>query len=156
MRLCQAAARARGPLRALLFPLRMAHRIASSFAAVDLPWECEIGAGLAITHGWGLVVSPGAKVGCNVTLFHGATLGRRDRIAQNGARITEHPVIEDEVWVGPHAIIVGGVTIGRGSRLAGGTFVTGNVPPHSVVVGNPSSVVRSGCPPDVTNPAPLY
>jgi serine O-acetyltransferase len=155
MRLCQAASISRGPVRAFLLPLKLLHRIATHSAAVDFPWQTRVGAGLAITHGWGLVVNPGATIGNNVTLFHGVTIGRRDRIAKDDTRITEYPVVEDEVWIGPHAIIVGGVTIGRGSRIGGGAFVTEDVPPYSVVAGNPSSIVKTNCVPDVMNPAPL-
>lgn len=94
-------------------------------------------------------------IGSNVTLFHGVTLGRRDRISQAGEREIQFPVLESEVWVGPHAIIVGGVTIGRGSRIGGGSFVTENIPPFSVVSGNPARIVKSNCTPDVINPAPV-
>lgn len=131
------------------------HRIATHCAAMDLPWRTEIGGGVALTHGWGLVVNQGTKIGKNVTLFHGVTLGRRDRISREGERFTEYPILEDEVWVGPHAIIVGGVTIGRGSRIAGGAFVTDSIPPYSIVSGNPSVIIKSNCTPDVANPAPL-
>lgn len=155
MRLCQAVASAPGPLRVMLFPLKIMHKLATHLAAVDFSWQTKVGAGFAITHGWGLVVTPGAKIGRNVTLFHGVTLGRRDRIAPDGTRAIGYPVIEDEVWIGPHAILVGGVTIGRGSRIAGGAFVTESVPPHSVVSGNPAVIVKSHCTPDVMNPAPL-
>ncbi len=155
MRLCQAAAQSRG-LGRLAKPLcQVLHKIATHTAAVDFGWQTEVGAGLALTHAWGLVVNAGAKIGNNVTLFHGVTLGRRDRIAANGERQTDYPIIEDEVWIGPHAIIVGGVTIGRGSRIAGGTFVTESVPAYSVVSGNPAVIVKSHCVPDVMNPAPL-
>jgi serine O-acetyltransferase len=149
------AARHRGAGRMTLPLLRLLHRVASHQAMVDLSWKTDIGPGLAVTHGWGLVVSPGARIGGNVTLFHGVTLGRRDRIAADGRRTTEYPVLEDQVWVGPHAIIVGGVTIGRGSRVAGGAFVTEDVPPHSVVGGNPATILRDDCVPDVASPAPL-
>lgn len=155
MRLCQGVAASHGLLRITLPILKLLHCIATRRAAMDLSWRTEIGGGLALTHGWGLVISPGAKIGKNVTLFHGVTVGRRDRISRDGERLTEYPVIEDEVWVGPHAIIVGDVTIGRGSRIAGGAFVTDSVPPHSVVVGNPSTIVKSDCTPDVKNPAPV-
>lgn len=155
MRLCQASAASKGLLRLALIPAKVLHRVAAHQAAMDLSWDTEIGAGIALTHGWGLVVTGGATIGRNVTMFHGVTLGRRDRIAADGKRLTEYPVIEDEVWIGPHAIIVGGVTIGRGSRIAGGAFVTDSVAPYSVVSGNPASVVKSGCTPDVMNPAPL-
>jgi serine O-acetyltransferase len=154
MRMCRMAAHSRGPARLLLPLFKLAHRMATHSAAMDLPWQAEVGPGLAIAHGWGVVVNIGARIGRNVTLFHGATLGRRDRIARGGERHTEYPVLEDEVWVGPHAIIVGGVTIGRGSRIAGGAFVTENVPPHSIVAGNPAVIVKSNCVPDVMNPAP--
>lgn len=102
-----------------------------------------------------MVVNPGVRIGKNVTLFHGVTLGRRDRISREGERITQYPILEDKVWVGPHAIIVGGITIGQGSRIAGGAFVTESVPPYSVVSGNPAIVVKSNCTPDVMNPAPV-
>ncbi|MBI3229445.1 MAG: serine acetyltransferase [Burkholderiales bacterium] len=154
-RLCQAAAKSGGLGRILLPFCKLMHKWAAHNAAMDFGWQTEIGTGLALTHGWGLVVNAGAKIGNNVTLFHGVTLGRRDRISSMGERLTEYPVLEDEVWVGPHAIIVGGVTIGRGSRIAGGAFVTEDVPPYSVVSGNPSSIVKSHCTPDVMNPAPL-
>lgn len=155
MRLCQAAAASRGPLRVMLVPLKIFHRLATQLAAMDFSWQTNVGAGIAITHGWGLVVSPGGKIGNNVTLFHGVTLGRRDRISTDGARLTEYPLIEDEVWIGPHAIIIGGVTIGRGSRIAGGAFVVDSVPPYSVVSGNPALIIKKNCTPDVMNPAPL-
>ncbi len=155
MRLCQAAATSRGPLRLMLFPLKVLHRTATHLAAMDLSWQTKIGGGVALTHGWGLVVNQGAVIGRNVTLFHGVTLGRRDRIAPDGSRLTEYPVVEDEVWIGPHAVIVGGVIIGRGSRIAGGAFVTDTIPSYSVVAGNPASIVKTNCTPDVMNPAPL-
>jgi len=107
---------------------------------------------LAITHGWGTVVSENTVVGRNVTLLHGVTLGRRDRVAADGSRtVTGSPTIEDEVWIGPHATIIGPVTIGRGSRIAGGAWVCESVPAYSIVLGNPARVVKSGCVPDVMN-----
>lgn len=156
MRLCQAAASSAGPLQLALPFFRALHRLATHAAAMDLAWSAEIGPGLALTHGWGLVVSPGARIGANVTLFHGVTIGLRLRLAKDGRRLEEYPVLEDEVWVGPHATIVGGVRIGRGSRIAAGAFVTESVPPFSVVTGNPAAIVKEKCVPDVYNPAPQW
>ena len=143
LRLCQAR------WGVLAAPL---HRFTCASAGMDLPRRTAIGPGLAINHGWGLVISAGARIGKNVTLFHGVTLGRRDRIDRDGARDIGYPTIEDEVCIGPHAVVLGAVTIGRGSRLAAGALVTESVPAHSVVQGNPAQVVRSGCQPDVMNP----
>lgn len=135
--------------------LKILHHLATQLAAMDFSWKTSIGSGLAITHGWGLVVNPKAKIGNNVTIFHGVTLGQGDKISKTGVRITEYPVIEDEVWIGAHAIIVGGVKIGRGSRILGGSFVTESIPPYSVVSGNPAVIVKKNCTPDVANQAPL-
>jgi serine O-acetyltransferase len=122
---------------------------------MDLPWQTSIGGGLLIVHGWGLVVNKQAVIGKNVTLFHGVTIGRRDKIDTDGVRSTEFPIIEDNVWIGPHAIIVGGITIGNGSRIGGGAFVTKSVPPYSIVSGNPSKINKTGCTPDVLNPVTI-
>jgi len=155
LRMCQAARRGGLGGRIALPFLKLLHRMATQLAGIDFSWQTEVGPGFAITHGWGMVINPGARIGSNVTLFHGVTLGQRDRIAADGVRTSECPVIEDEVWIGPHAIIVGGVRVGRGSRIGGGAFVTEDVPPYSVVAGNPSTIVKAGCTPDVMNPAPL-
>jgi serine O-acetyltransferase len=153
LRLCQAAAGSRGLWRLTLPLWQVLHGLAGHWAGLDLPWRTKIGPGASLTHGWGLVVNADVRIGSNVTLFHGVTIGQRDRIGSDGQRSTHVPVIEDEVWIGPHAIVVGGVTIGRGSRIAGGAFVTGNVPRYSVVQGNPATIVKHNCLPDIIYPA---
>ncbi len=50
-------------------------------------------------------------------------------------------VIEDDVWVGMRAIILKGITVGRGSVIGAGAVVTHDVPPYSVVAGVPAKVV---------------
>jgi serine O-acetyltransferase len=153
LRLCHYAASGKGLLsRPFLIFARLLHRIACHSAGIDLPWQTRVGGGLALTHGWGLVINENAAVGRNVTMLHGATLGQRDRLGADGSRAPGgSPTIEDEVWIGPHAIIVGPITVGRGSRIAGGACVFEDVPPQSIVVGNPGRVVKSGCAPDVMN-----
>jgi len=154
LRVCQATRHAKlfGRIIHLLF--RFLHRRACNRAGIDLPWKTNIGGGFSITHGWGMVVNGRATIGKNVTFFNGVTVGQRDRISKEGKRATEYPVIEDEVWVGPHAIIVGGVTIGKGARIAGGSFVTENIPAYCIASGNPAQVVKTGTVADVMNPAP--
>jgi serine O-acetyltransferase len=156
MRMCQAVKRSNRLVRVSLPLFRILHRIATRSAGMDFSWQTSVGGGLALTHGWGLVISPMARIGRNVTLLHGVTLGRRDRIARDGVRTVESPVLEDEVWIGPHAIVIGGVTVGRGSRIAGGAFVTQDVPAFSIVSGNPAVIVKRNCVPDVMNAATFY
>jgi acetyltransferase-like isoleucine patch superfamily enzyme len=52
-------------------------------------------------------------------------------------------MIGDDVWIGRHATILKGVTIGDRSIVGAGAVVTRSVPPDVVVAGNPARVVRS-------------
>jgi serine O-acetyltransferase len=153
VRLCQGAASGSGLLRRpLMLGARVLHRIACRSAGIELPWQTSIAPGLAVTHGWGMVINHGAVIGRNVTLFHGVTIGWGETIMDDGSRMGGgNPVIEDDVWIGPHAVVAGPVTVGRGSRLGAGTCLFQSVPPQSIVVGNPGRVAKSGCPPDVIN-----
>ncbi len=50
-------------------------------------------------------------------------------------------VVEEDVWIGNHVMLLSGVRIGRGSEVGAGSIVRNNVPPYSVVIGNPCKVV---------------
>ncbi|MEP7257996.1 MAG: serine acetyltransferase [Flavitalea sp.] len=154
LRLCQHTFNGSAPLKFIHPVFRFLHRWACQKAGMDFPWKTLIGSGFSIVHGWSLVVNSNAKIGRNVTFFHGVTIGRRDKLEKDGYNAAEYPTIEDEVWLGPHVTIVGGITIGKGSRVAAGAFVTQNIPAYSMVVGNPAAVVKSNILPDVYNPAP--
>lgn len=56
--------------------------------------------------------------------------------------------IEDDVWIGANAIILKGVSVGKGSVVGAGSIVTRDVPPYAVVIGNPARVVRMRFQPD--------
>ena len=50
--------------------------------------------------------------------------------------------IESDVWIGSNSIVVAGVRIGTHSVVAGGSVVTKDVPPYSVVAGNPAKILK--------------
>lgn len=50
--------------------------------------------------------------------------------------------LEDEVWIGANAVVVAGVTIGKHSVVAAGSIVTKDVPPYTVVAGNPARIIK--------------
>lgn len=61
--------------------------------------------------------------------------------------------IEDHAWIGINAVILEGVTVGRHSIVSASSVVTSDVPPYSVVAGNPARVVRFICGKDGGEPS---
>jgi len=144
LRLCKA--RAGGPFELLA---RILHRLAQGAAGVDLPWTLQAGPGLLVAHGWGLVVNPGARIGSNVTLLSGVVLGYKDV----RDRSDTCPIIADDVWIGPHAIVIGGIVIGEGAIIGAGSVVVKDV--HCIAAGNPARILREHVSPSVRNRAAL-
>jgi serine O-acetyltransferase len=93
---------------------------------------------LHIGHFGGIVISPYAVLGSNINIAQGVTIGAESRGRRKGA-----PTLEDRVWVGAHAIIVGKVTIGTEALIAPGAFVNFDVPAKAIVLGNPGKVVSN-------------
>lgn len=57
--------------------------------------------------------------------------------------LSEQPIkIEDDVWVGCMSIILKGVTVGRGAVIGAGSVVNKDVPPYTIVAGNPAKIIR--------------
>ncbi|UPW18615.1 sugar O-acetyltransferase [Agarivorans sp. TSD2052] len=71
---------------------------------------------------------------------------RKTYINQQGEReVIDYPApitIGDDVWIGGHAVILAGVTVGNGSVVAAGAVVTKDVPAGVLVGGNPAKVIR--------------
>ena len=87
-----------------------------------------------ITLGDNVFIGP--KV-CLITENHGILPSER-RI------LTSKPVtLCNNVWVGAGAIILPGVTVGENSVVGAGAVVTHDVPPNTVVAGNPARVIKT-------------
>jgi len=81
---------------------------------------------------------------------HPALYERKFGVVDADIHYDDPQVIEDDVWIGHHAIILPGCRrIGRGSVIGAGAIVTRDVPRYAVVVGNPARVVRERFPRDV-------
>lgn len=104
----------------------------------DISPTTAIGPGLYVGHFGGVVISPYAVLGANVNIAQGVTIGAESRGPRKGA-----PVLEDRVWVGAHAIIVGKITIGHDALIAPGAFVNFDVPSMAIVLGNPGKIVSN-------------
>jgi acetyltransferase-like isoleucine patch superfamily enzyme len=82
-------------------------------------------------------------IGANVTILdgdgHGVALADREQTNP----VSRPVVIEDRVWIGINSIILKGVHIGAGAVVGAGSVVARDVPPETLVAGNPAQVVRS-------------
>ena len=97
--------------------------------------ETQIGEGLYIGH-WGfLAVNPGVVIGKNCNLSQGVSIAQSNRGKFKGT-----PKIGDEVWIGPNAVIVGGITIGNNVIIAPNTYVTEDIPDFCMAMGNPCRI----------------
>jgi serine O-acetyltransferase len=102
-------------------------------SGVDLHPGATIGDRFAIDHGTGIVVGETARIGNDVRLYQGVTLGAL-RVAKALANVQRHPTIEDDVTIYANATILGGRTvIGRGSVIGGNVWLTRSVPAGSIV-----------------------
>jgi acetyltransferase-like isoleucine patch superfamily enzyme len=89
----------------------------------------------------GLDIADDVMVGPNVSII---TAGHPLEPSQRRAATIGKPiVIERNVWIAAGATIIGGVTVGENSVVAAGSVVTKNVPPNTLVGGNPARVIRS-------------
>jgi acetyltransferase-like isoleucine patch superfamily enzyme len=64
--------------------------------------------------------------------------GVGDGPSQDGGQV----IVEDDVWIGVHAVLMRGVTIGRGCVIGANAVVTHSLPPYSVAAGCPARVLR--------------
>jgi serine O-acetyltransferase len=123
-----------------LIPLILT-RMAQTLFAVDLAIDADLGPGVVIVHGFGLVVGSAVRVEGNCCLFHGVTLGDRGSEWTGSDREDGHPIVERDVIIGAGAKILGPVRIGRNSVIGANAVVLKDVPPNSIVAGIPAKVV---------------
>lgn len=115
---------------------RMMTEWAHTRTGIDLHPGAQIGSHFFIDHGTGTVVGETCVIGHHVKMYHGVTLGAKSTSAVEQLRGKKrHPTIENEVTIYPGATILGGETvIGAGSTIGGNVFLTGSIPPNSLVV----------------------
>lgn len=149
----------KSPIEVILYPTfrvmlsyRRAHRLyekghffrarrisqkAARKTGIEIHPGAQIGKGLFIDHGSGVIIGETAIIGDNVTLYQGVTLGGTGK--ETGKR---HPTLCDNVMVSAGAKIIGSFTIGENSKIGAGSVVLEEVPPNCTVVGVPGRIVK--------------
>jgi maltose O-acetyltransferase len=100
-----------------------------------------------ITIGARVLIGPGAQL---LTATHPLAMAERLPVdwtpaSGRGPYVTmARPIIiGDGAWIGAGALLMPGVTVGEGAVIGAGSVVTQDVPPHTVVAGNPARVIRT-------------
>lgn len=104
---------------------------------IEIHPGASIGKGLFIDHGIGVIIGETTIIGNNVTIFHGVTLGGTGK--EKGKR---HPTVEDNVFIGSGAKILGNIIIGKNSKIGANAVILKDVRKNTTVVGVPGKVVQ--------------
>ena len=117
---------------------RLLSVLARFWTGIEIHPGARIGQGFFIDHGTGTVIGETAEIGDRCTLFHNVTLGGTGK--QHGKR---HPTLEDDVYVGTGAVLLGPIRVGRNARIGANSFVfMHDVPADCTAVGNPARIVK--------------
>lgn len=106
---------------------------------IEIHPAAQIGKGVFIDHGMGVVIGETAVVGDYCTIYQGVTLGGTGK--DKGKR---HPTIGKNVTIGSGAKVLGPFSVGDNSKIAANAVVLREIPPDSTCVGVPAHIVKLG------------
>ena len=115
---------------------RLISNIARFVTGIEIHPGAEIGQRFFIDHGMGVVVGETSKIGDDVTLYQGVTLGGTS--LEKGKR---HPTIGDGVIIGSGAQVLGPLIVSDGARIGANAVVLQDVPHGATMVGIPAKIV---------------
>jgi serine O-acetyltransferase len=116
---------------------RFLSQVGRLLTGIEIHPGAQIGQGVFIDHGMGVVIGETSVIGDQCLLYQGVTLGGTGK--QHGKR---HPTLMDNVVVGAGAKVLGAITVGANTRIGAGSVVLRDVAPDSTVVGVPGRVVH--------------
>ena len=93
--------------------------------------------------GVSIVANKSVRIGNHVTVGADTIIGDRDDHSELYPSEPRPVVIEDNVWIGMHCIILKGVHIGENTIIGAGSIVTKDIPANSIAAGVPCKVIKS-------------
>ncbi len=116
---------------------RVLSQLGRWFTGIEIHPGAQIGRGVFIDHGMGVVIGETAVVGDNCLLYQGVTLGGTGKA--HGKR---HPTLANNVVVGAGAKVLGAISVGANTRIGAGSVLLRDVEADSTVVGIPGRVIH--------------
>jgi serine O-acetyltransferase len=114
--------------RRLEIPAEVLWRLNLFLTGADIHPGAMIGGGLRLTHTSGIVIGAGAKVGSNVTILHGVTLGGSARGWFDGVFVDGYPEIGDGTEIMAGAAVLGPIRVGRGCFVGANAVLARDLP----------------------------
>ena len=121
----------------LFFIARFISQFSRFITGIDIHPGAQIGKGLFMDHGTGIVVGETAEIGDNCTIYHGVTLGGTGK--DKGKR---HPTVGNNVLIGAGAKVLGPIKIGDNSMIGAGSVVVEDIEPDATVTGPKARTVK--------------
>lgn len=118
---------------------RVISHLSRGVTGIEIHPGADIGEGVFIDHGMGVVIGETSVVGDNCTLYHGVTLG-----GTSWKREKRHPSLGPGVIVGAGAKLLGPIEVGEGAKIGANSVVVRDVPPLATVVGIPGRIATPG------------
>jgi acetyltransferase-like isoleucine patch superfamily enzyme len=109
---------------------------------VSIGNNCGLNAFLHIWGQGGVVIGNNVMIASHVSITS-LTHDYLEQDMRHSNIIKKEVIIEDNVWIGSGAIILPGIRIGRGAVIGAGSVVTKDVLQNTIVVGNPSRVLKT-------------
>lgn len=116
---------------------RMISQHARNKTGIEIHPGAQIGKGLFIDHGMGVVIGETAIIGDNCLIYQGVTLGGTGK--DKGKR---HPTLGDNVLVGSGAKVLGPFKVGNNVKIAANAVVLNAIPDNCTAVGVPARIVK--------------
>lgn len=139
-------------------------QLLSDYSQVLMHDNTDIGNGLCMVSAGGrLIMKRNSCSATGLTIItgnHGREVGHwfNESVETHENDIEKDVIVEEDVWLGTNAVLLSGVKVGRGATVGAGAVVRSNVPPYSIVTGNPAKVVGFSFKPEeiIEHEAVLY
>lgn len=122
--------------------INRAHKVGPGWGLVEFGNDIKLGSNVRIDYVGKVIIGNHVDISSGASIFshsHNPYDMTHNELCKTIPAVT---TISSNVWIGTNAIIMAGITIGEHSVVGAGSIVTKNVPPNSVVAGNPAKLIK--------------
>jgi serine O-acetyltransferase len=116
---------------------RFLSNVASILTGIEIHPAATIGKRFFIDHGTGVVIGETAIIGDDVVIYHGVTLGGKDKFSNK----KRHPTVGNNVIIGAGAKLIGDITIGDEAKIGPNSVIIKDVDPGKIIVAQASKEI---------------